>query len=346
MDSKNNIREEIKRLADDSFSERECLAVLVREPLIDPTFPDTSDIDIFGIDVSRDLGIETNRKIIGNRRYDVMWFADSLMQHPDFTRFLGNLPHQLVATSVVREVGKYGTSLIQMMKDMIYTEGAIATRIKNHLNTASQALSVAGRMTNPSEAFFFLTPASSGSIAALSDGKVSLINVQTKPYLKLIKTQPQLTDWFSDVCYLDRFDVNLIQELGDAVSEDYEGWEIPSGFLAGREWKTSMHYYPHKDEVKYRVSVIKEMISKGDLMDAAHYGRVYAYTMMSSQFFRDNIDTVKPMTTYLTHRNIMANNCKFWDIYEKIFDVTKDELNSSIERFKMFRRRKLCPLLV
>ena len=340
---KTNIRELVREVADEIYHERDAVAVLVREPLIDIAFPKSSDVDMIVVDLSNDLSVENIRRNKNGVRFDIMGFSANLLLHDDFLRYAGTYPHQLVACSVVRETGNYGTMIINRMKDLINDPTSLYLRINNHIKFANQFITMAERCKDCREGFFYLNPAASGFIATLCDGKTSLINVLSKPYLKIARVEPKLIDWFNDVLKLNIFNVDVLKELGDFTCSEYANVRLDLS-RTNREFRTSISYFIHPEEVKYRLKVIEEMNSKGDFVDATHYGRIYAYTLMAGMYFRDHFDEVDQKTSFLRHGQ-QLNNVRGFEIFEKLFPISKGEFEESLERVKIFRRRKLCPIL-
>jgi len=336
------VRETVKELADDLYRERDAVAVLVREPPIDPAFPESSDIDVVLVDLSDDFSVENIRRYREGIRFDIMGYSAKMLLHDEFLRFAGTYPHQLVACSVVRETSNYGTMIINRMKDIMNDPATLSLRIRNHIQFANQIMVMAERAKDYREGFFYLNPVVSGFIAAMCDGKTSLINVHSKPYLKLAKVAPNMVEWFCDVLKLDMFDLEVLEEFGNFVCGEYDNLQFDASRM-NREFKTSLSYFIHPEELSYRIKVIVEMIKKGDFPDATHYGRIYAYTLMTGMFFRDKLDQVNQNTSFLRH-NQQLSNVRGFDLFAKLFPITKEDFESSLERLKVFRRRKLlCP---
>ena len=334
----------VKQLVVDLTYERECVAVLVREPLIDPYFPKTSDIDVVLVDMSDDFGVENIRRMKDNIRFDIMAMSAKLLLHDDFTRWMGTLPHQLIACKVAWEEGNYGTKIVERMREIMGSPDSVILRLKNHFLYATQILSLAEKTSNPSEAFCYLNAVASGFIAFLCDGKTSLINVHTKPYQKLMRVEPRLLDWFKDVLRLETFDFDCFLEFGEMVCGRFKdfAWDDSK---ANREFSSSMLYFPHMDELRYRMKVMNEVLEKRDLADAAHYGRIYAYTLLCADYFLDRLDQVDKSTSYLRSGKVLAESRNF-NLFSKIFPFSEREVKESIERLKIFRREKMCPTLV
>jgi len=335
------IRETLKELADDLYRERETVAVLVREPLIDSVTPNSTDVDVILVDLSKDMGIENIRRMKNGIRFDIMTFSMNLLLHDEFMRYVGNFPHQLVACSVVKETANYGTMLINRMKDHMEDPTTLQIRVMGHIKYANQLLILAERAKYPSEAFFYLNTATSGFVSAMCDGQTSLINVQSKPYLKLARVKSDLIEWFVDVLMLKRFDINAVEELGKLVCDKYKDLKYDTSNM-NREFRSSIPYFIHPDEVQYRLRVIKELASKGDFADATHYGRVYAYCLMCGMVHLDRLDKVDTSSSYLRHY-LPLSEAEYFDVFAKLFPVTREEFDDSLERMKMFRRMKICP---
>ncbi len=160
-------------------------AILVREPLVDPDAPATSDLDLLvvgDVDALRPERIRPHDLEPGALRVDVIWLPRAEWEHPGELAANGVIPHRISSSRLVHDGGGAAPQLDALRRAM-YEPPVQALRIQGFLAMGYLTVREIGVTWDfPALALFWLHMAGAAVVAAVADALGLLCpNIYTRP---------------------------------------------------------------------------------------------------------------------------------------------------------------------
>jgi hypothetical protein len=330
-------------------------ALFVRIPLLDPSCPKTSDLDVlvFGpvdalIPQRLRLPVEPQTSLM----VDLIWLPTNTLDRPETFSTNGVIPYRLLNSRVVFDRTGYATQQCEAVRRLMYRSDIQQIRISGLLNLGFYAVREIGVTWDfPGLALFWLHMAYAACLAALCDGfRLLCPNIYTRPFDWLRQAEErypvQLEAPFVRCLHLETDPLALIDPLRrihQSVSSHFPEPAWPPSMRS-----TTRYEYPYfldEDELDWRISVAKELAASNDQAAAAYYLRFWSYVLcripMVYRCAREgrNVSFMRPERAV---RPALEADCPeiLGDLSSILSGgppVTADEVKSSLEMVLEFR---------
>jgi hypothetical protein len=264
-------------------------AVFVRVPIIDPSCPKTSDLDllVFGqvaelIPQRLRLPIDEHTTLMA----DVIWLPFSTLDHPEVFTTNGVIPHRLLNSRVVFDRTGYATRQREAVRRLIYRTDIQQRRIAGFLDLGFYAVREIGVTWDfPGLALFWLHMAYVACLAALCDGMHILCpNIYTRPFDWLRQVEErypvQLERSFIRCLHLETDPLALIpplRRIHQCVSSHFPEPAWPPSMRSAT--RSEYRYFLDQDELEWRIGVAEELVASKDPAAATYYLRFWSYAL-------------------------------------------------------------------
>ena len=262
---------------------------MVREPLVDPYTPSTSDLDLLVFGQVDELLPERLRLPAfsdSSPLIDLIWLPTGSLDNLD--EFAGNgvIPHRLLTSRVIYDNTGSIIGQRKLVEQKLYHPLIQRRRITGFLEMGYLTVREMGVTWDfPALALFWLHIAHASCLAAMCDGmRILCPNVYTRPMdaLHLLERE---ADVQLEIPFIQALCLCVDpQELLDPLRRIYQ--EVSTRFPEP-DWpkqmrETTRHEYRYflaPDELEWRISVAEEMEDRGDWAAAVYYLRFWAYTL-------------------------------------------------------------------
>jgi hypothetical protein len=295
------IREAIQKIMQEL--KPRALAIFLRKPLLDPEYPEVSDIDITAIWTQREeLPERMVVYIQGGRVFvDVLWVPVSKMLNAQEAASYKTLPHLLFESEPLYVQSETVQSVIDSIKQKTYEQAVWETRIGHQLDFGDAAFEEAKKNLDFSAAaLFFLQTAHANYIVALADClNQSTMSLLTRPVtmLKRIVAGTGL-----DLVNLMETNLLLDVDPSPSLSALKRVFDLVSQKCAGKQPinvsnRTLGHYnYTLSPiEIEYRLTFANALIQNKDTANANFYLRFWAYSLSRcSMVLKESYESKNP----------------------------------------------------
>jgi hypothetical protein len=264
-------------------------AIFVRQPLIDPHCPATSDLDllIFG---QVDGLLPERLRLPGSPAtaplIDLVWLPLDTLESPKTFAANGLIPHRLLSSRMVYDRTGYATKQCEAMRQQLYQPEIQRERITGFLDLGFLTTREVGITWDfPSLALFWLHVAHVACLAAMCDGLRGFCpNIYTRPldYLRQLEQRSnlQLERTFIQALHLDVDPRPLrapLQRIHAVVCKRFPEPRWPEAMKNSTRYE--YRYFLAQDELDWRLSVAQELTARGDSVAATYYLRFWAYVL-------------------------------------------------------------------
>lgn len=260
--------------------------VLARTPLIDPCFPDSTDLDLL---VFGDVDGILPERLTGSRdsrvRTDVVWLPRRSLADPSDLARQGLIAHRVLASQVVHDPTGYGTRQCERLRSEMYRQPGQTQRLIGFLDLGFSAVREIGVTWDfPALALFWLHMAAAACVAVMLDVSRQLCpNVYTRPLEHLRKVDAPdraLERAFVTALRLDVGPSALaapLRRIHRIVSRRFPEPEWPTVMRQATRYE--YRYFGGTDELEWRLGVAEEMTGRGEGAAAVFYLRFWAYAL-------------------------------------------------------------------
>jgi hypothetical protein len=277
----------LKRIAELATPEAE--AIFVRVPLLDPSSPKTSDLDLLVFGQVNGLIPQRIRLPIDEDSVlmvDVIWLSPGTLDDPEAFATNGVIPHRLLTSQVVFDRTGYATRQCEAVSRLIYRSDIQQKRVSGFLELGSYAVREIGVTWDfPGLALFWLQTACAACLAALCDGVHLLCpNIYTRPFDWLRQVEEryavQLERSFIRCLHLETDPLALIaplRRMHHCVSSRFPEPDWPPSIRSST--RSEYRYFLDQDELDWRIGVAGELAASGDPAAATYYLRFWSYCL-------------------------------------------------------------------
>jgi hypothetical protein len=272
-----------------TLAARSAAALLLRNPAIDPRFPDTSDLDFIAvadIEKFRSERLQCDAPGGTSRMVDVAWLPRAWFDAPEATAALGWVPHRLLTSDVVFDSGLNIGAYLEQVRRHMYYPAVQQKRLATFLDTGFQTVREIGITWDfPALALFWLHMSHAGCLGAALDGMRRLCpNVYTRPFDYVDDLEDRIgggvrTAWVEAL----RLDVDLeslvarLRRVHDTVANKFPEPEWPDTIGDGTRFE--YRYWIARTELDWRIDVAREMARCHEPAGAIFYLRFCAYAI-------------------------------------------------------------------
>ena len=321
------------------------LAIFHRKPLIDPEYPDVSDIDITAIWTQRE---EQPERIVidtpeGRVFIDVLWVPVSKMLNAEEAASYKTLPHLLLESEPLYVQTDTVQSIIDNIKQKTYEQTVWEHRIGHQLGFGDAAFEEAKKNLNfPPAALFFLQTAHANYIVALADSlKQSTMSLLTRPVTKLkqmtANSNPYLATNMETTLHLDVDPSPSISALKRIHLAVYQKCAQKQPYGVSNRTLGHYTYTLSPIETDYRLSFATALIKNNDLANANFYLRFWAYSLARCPAVLHEANQSKKPSFYVPIESLKTSiNIELPKILDDIKtimggDITDQEIHESIK---------------
>jgi hypothetical protein len=263
-------------------------ALFVREPLVDPLYPQTSDADVLAFaDVPELLPERLNLPVTdGALPIDVIWLPTSWLHDVRALARQGLIAHRLAGSTLLSDPHGFATGVLQALQEIFWQPDASASRLHGFMEMGHLAVREIGVTRDfPPLALFWLHTAFAAGLCTLTDAAGRLCpNVYTRP-IDALRALPRLRalGWerrLIEALRLDRPAQTMIEPLQALYSEVAARFPEPEWPAAMRATtRAEYRYFLAREELDWRIGVAREMIARGENAAAVYYLRFWAYAL-------------------------------------------------------------------
>ncbi len=263
-------------------------AVFLREPAIDPSTPETSDLDVLVFGPVDDLLPErvfpTGQS--SERAIDLIWLPAGSLEDPEAFAKQGVLAHRLLKSRAVQDpTGKFERQR-RLVEGAMFDPRVQRERVAAFLDLGFLTVREIGITRDfPALALFWLHMAYAALIAALGDATRTLCpNVYSRPfdYAPHLEERTRLSLVGPFLSAL-----HLRVALDDVVEALWRIHRVVADRFPEPPWKENVRsstryeyrYFLSREEVAWRVAAASEMARRGGLANAVFYLRLLAYSL-------------------------------------------------------------------
>jgi hypothetical protein len=266
-----------------------CQAILVREPLIDPVAPLTSDIDLAVVAEVDDLLPERwwPDAVLGpSVPVDLLWIPRETLRQPERFAINGLIVHRVLGSRLVDDSCGEFASFMTELRGICSRADLRAARIEALLRLGELAVREVGVTWDfPALALFWLQMARASCLAARLDGLGRFCpNVYTRPldYLWPLDagSKPELALRFVEDLLLAERPGELIpavRRLHAVVADRFPEPNWPLGMR--QSTRSEYRYFRSATELQWRIEVAEELNLRGAPAAAAYLLRFWAYAL-------------------------------------------------------------------
>lgn len=272
-----------------TLAARSAVALLVRNPLIDPRFPDTSDLDFLAVaDIKefRSERLQFAAPYATSRMVDVAWLPWAWFDAPEATAARGWVPHRLLTSDVVFDSGRDVAGYLEQVRLQMYHPAVQQKRLNTFLDIGFETVREIGITWDfPALALFWLHMSHAACLAAALDAMRRLCpNVYTRPFDYLDDLEDRIgagvrTAWVGAL----RLDVALeplvtaLRRVHVTVATKFPEPEWPDTIRNGTRFE--YRYWLSRAELDWRIDVAREMARCHEPAGAVFYLRFCAYAI-------------------------------------------------------------------
>jgi hypothetical protein len=265
-------------------------AIFVREPLVDPHYPDTSDIDLLVFGPVDDLLPERffpSSRPEGEARppVDLIWLPTRNLDDPAAFAARGVLPHRLLSSRVVHDRTGGAQAQARLVEQHMFEGPVQGRRIAGILDLGFLTVQEIGITWDfPALALFWLHVAYAACLAVIADATRTLSpNVYSRPldYARPLEKLSglSLTEPYVALlrlgCEPEAF-VPALRRLHAVVSRFPEpAW--PAGAKSSTRYE--YRYFAAREELDWRIRAAAEMSRRGNAANGVFYLRLMAYAL-------------------------------------------------------------------
>lgn len=263
-------------------------ALFVREPLIDPVYPATSDADVLAFaDVDELVPERLNLPAApGTLPIDVIWLPRGLLSDPQAMARQGLMLHRLATARPLCDAEGVARKLQADIAAATYRPEARAARIDGFFDMGFLTVREIGVTRDmPAVALFWLHMTMAAALAAAAEAlDLFCPNVYTRPLdsLRAIEAGTGWR-WRDRLVRALRLDGDIAAAIGDLrrlhdiVIPRYPAPQWPATMRAST--RAEYVYFGNREELSWRIAVAHEMAAAGDAPAALHYLRFWGYSL-------------------------------------------------------------------
>jgi hypothetical protein len=263
-------------------------AILIRDPVMDTHCPLTSDIDVLAF--REDAGLLPERLYLSELpdapMLDVIWLSKNALRDPEQFAQYGLLPHRLLSSKIIYDKEGFISHSRKAVQKKMYQPDIQLKRIMGILQLADETVREIGVTWDfPAMALFWLHMSYTVCLAAVCDGmRIQCPNMYTRPFNFMAdieeKYQPVMKRIFIDALHLEARPIkaiNLLRSIHKHVSARYPEPEWQENMREDTRYE--YRYFLSEEELKWRIQVAEEMVSRGNPYAAVYYLRFWAYAL-------------------------------------------------------------------
>jgi hypothetical protein len=263
-------------------------AILIRDPVMDTHCPLTSDIDVLAF--REDAGLLPERLYLSELpdapMLDVIWLSKNALRDPEQFAQYGLLPHRLLSSKIIYDKEGFISHSRKAVQKKMYQPDIQLKRIMGILQLADETVREIGVTWDfPAMALFWLHMSYTVCLAAVCDGmRILCPNMYTRPFNFMAdieeKYQPVMKRIFIDALHLEARPIkaiNLLRSIHKHVSARYPEPEWQENMREDTRYE--YRYFLSEEELKWRIQVAEEMVSRGNPYAAVYYLRFWAYAL-------------------------------------------------------------------
>jgi len=264
-------------------------ALLVRHPLIDPRFPETSDLDclaVADIEEFRSERLQFSAPDGTSRMVDVAWLPWAWFDSPEATAARGWVPHRLLTCEIVFDSGRDVARYLEQIRRSMYRPGVQQKRLAAFLEIGFHTVREIGITWDfPALASFWLHMSHAACLGAALDGMGRLCpNVYTRPFdylddLEESSGVPLRRTWI-EALHLDadlESAVAALSRMHATVATAFPEPAWPD--TTGNGTRFEYRYWVSPAELSWRIEVAREMARRHEPAGALFYLRFCAYAV-------------------------------------------------------------------
>jgi hypothetical protein len=264
-------------------------AIFVRVPLLDPSCPKTSDLDLLVFGPVDELIPQRLRVLIEphtSLMADLIWLPLTTLDAPEVFAANGVIPHRLLDSQVVFDRTGYATRQCKAVRRLMYRSDIQQLRISGFLDLGFYAVREIGVTWDfPGLALFWLHMAYAACLAALCDGiRLLCPNIYTRPFDWLRQLEErynfQLEASFTRCLHLDRdplAPIAPLRRIHRCVASRFPEPVWPRSMRSSTRYE--YRYFLDEDELDWRISVAEEIATSKDPTAATYYLRFWSYAL-------------------------------------------------------------------
>ncbi|MHC4257938.1 MAG: hypothetical protein ACYSUH_06080 [Planctomycetota bacterium] len=263
-------------------------AILIRDPVMDTHCPLTSDIDVLAF--REDAGLLPERLYLSELpdapMLDVIWLSKNALRDPEQFAQYGLLPHRLLSSKIIYDKEGFISHSRKAVQKKMYQPDIQLKRIMGILQLADETVREIGVTWDfPAMALFWLHMSYTVCLAAVCDGmRILCPNMYTRPFNFMAdieeKYQPVMKRIFIDALHLEARPIkaiNLLRSIHKHVSARYPEPEWQENMREDTRYE--YRYFLSEEELKWRIQVAEEMVSRVNPYAAVYYLRFWAYAL-------------------------------------------------------------------
>ena len=265
-------------------------AIFVREPLVDPLCPETSDIDLLAFGPVDDLLPERAFPAPGappdTPPVDLIWLPTKSLDDPAAFAARGVLPHRLLTSRCVHDRSGRLERQARLVEEQMFMGTVQGRRIAGILDLGFLTVQEMGITWDfPALSLFWVHIAYAACLAALADATRTLCpNLYSRPFdytgrLERL-TGLGLTQPFVSMLRLGQEPAGLapaLRRLQAAVSTRFPEPAWPDGAKGSTRYE--YRYFGARDEIEWRIRAAEEMSRRGNPASGVFYLRLMAYAL-------------------------------------------------------------------
>ena len=260
-------------------------AVFLREPAVDPSCPETSDLDLLVFGPVEEL-LPERFFFDGSRPVDLIWLPSASLDDAAAFARQGVLPHRLLSSRVVRdETGTFERKAREVEQAM-FDPAVQSARIAGFLDLGFLTVREIGiNWDFPGVALFYLHMAYAACLAALADAsRVYSPNLYTRPldYAPRLEAETGLDLMETPVAAL-RLDAEIeplaeaLQRVRRVLEDRFPEPAWPDAMRLSTRYE--YRYFLAPGEVAWRIEAAREMARRGNAPNGVFYLRLLAYSL-------------------------------------------------------------------
>ncbi|HSM17489.1 MAG TPA: hypothetical protein VK845_10915 [Gemmatimonadales bacterium] len=264
-------------------------AVLVRTPMIDPRFPETSDLDLLAVGDVEDFFPE--RVSLGTEstalpKIDLIWLPLGQLEEVRRLAKLGLIGHRILSSDIVADRTGLASRKHGELRVAFFDPDLQAERIAGFLEMGFLTVQEIGVTWQfPALALFWIHLAYAACLAALVDGTKGLCpNVFTRPFDAVPRAEPAaglaLGNHMVETLHL-RGDVtssaHRLRRMVEVVTASFPEPAWPAGMRQITRYE--YRYFSSRSELDWRIRAAGEMSRLGSPESALFYLRFWAYSL-------------------------------------------------------------------
>jgi hypothetical protein len=261
--------------------------VLVREPLLDPTYPTTSDLDLLVFAAVDDILPERFQATIDSRPgplVDLLWLPKTTLANPETLAGNGLIAHRLLGSRLVYDRTGQAAAQQEAVRLAMTQPDVRQKRLSGFFDMGFYTVREIGVTWDfPAMALFWVQIAYTAALAALLDAADSWCpNIYTRPFDYLCQAEQatglDLRNSFTTTLQLDVDPTTLIaplRRIHQAVLQQCPEPTWPANMRANTRYE--YRYFLASAELAWRIQVAIEMIECGAGPAAVCYLRFMAY---------------------------------------------------------------------